>query len=116
MTIEEISKLLKQIKTILPTIQIPETDKKTKEEIKDILTPYIISFGELNYTKTLLVIKSLIENETKFETFKTYPIPTIVQEYKRQNKRDIYKQRFIQQIKEKKEAISEKAQITKVRS
>lgn len=108
MTIEEISKLLKQIKTILPTIQIPDTDKKTKEEIKDILTPYIISFGELNYTKTLLVIKSLIENETKFETFKTYPIPTIVQEYKRKYKRDLYNQRFITQIKNQERLLSEK--------
>ena len=109
MNYQEIQNTLDKIKQIIPTYQIPEIDPNaSKEEKADKLAVYIMSFGTLNYNKTLLTIKSLIENESKFETFKTYPIPTIVQEYKRQNKRDIYNQRFIKQIKEKERLISEK--------
>lgn len=100
----EIQKTLEKIKQIIPTYQIPEIDPNaTKEEIADELAVYIMSFGELNYSKTLLVIKNLIENESKFETFKTYPIPTIVQEYKKIHSRDIYNQTFIREMDERKQ-------------
>lgn len=65
---------------LLPTLQIPELEGKSEEEIKDILAIYIMQFGNLNYQITLKALNNITLDEDKMAKFCKAPIPTLARE------------------------------------
>ena len=65
---------------LLPTTQIPETDDKSEEELKDILAIYIMQFGRLNYNIALKALNNISYDDEKIKSLKSAPIPTIARE------------------------------------
>lgn len=68
---------MKQIKMLLPTLQIPELDGKTEEEQKATMTIYIMQFGNLNYQITLRALHQITQDDKLMKDFKQAPIPTL---------------------------------------
>ena len=65
---------------LLPTIQIPELENKTDEEVKDCMTIYIMQFGNLNYGITLKALEKISKDEKLTKEFRQIPLPTLARE------------------------------------